>query len=75
VQTAMRRARLALAVLALALFTFVLSVQPAAAFRDRDCSDFPTQAKAQRFFKKHNPRRDPHGLDADNDGIACESNP
>lgn len=42
---------------------------------DRDCSDFPTQKKAQRFFKRHNPKKDPHGLDADEDGIACESNP
>ena len=46
--------------------------QPAAAFRDRDCSDFKTHAQAQRFFEKHNPRRDPHNLDGDNDGIACE---
>jgi len=32
------------------------------------------QRAAQKFFKKHNPRRDPHNLDGDNDGIACESN-
>jgi outer membrane scaffolding protein for murein synthesis (MipA/OmpV family) len=43
-----------------------------ASFRDRDCADFNTQAQAQRFYKKHNPNRDPHGLDADRDGIACE---
>ncbi len=49
--------------------------QPAGAFRDRDCSDFKTHAQAQRFFKKHHPRRDPHHLDADHDGIACESLP
>jgi hypothetical protein len=42
--------------------------------RDYDCSDFPSQAKAQKFFNKHNPRRDPFRLDADHDGIACESN-
>jgi len=43
---------------------------------DKDCSDFPTQAAAQKFFKKHGgPSRDPHRLDADHDGIACESNP
>jgi excalibur calcium-binding domain-containing protein len=42
---------------------------------DKDCSDFNTQKRAQRFFKKHQPKKDPHGLDADNDGIACESNP
>lgn len=48
---------------------------PAGAFYDRDCSDFPTQRAAQKFFKKHHPNRDPHNLDADGDGIACESNP
>jgi hypothetical protein len=30
---------------------------------------------AQRWFKHHHPRRDPSGLDADNDRIACEDNP
>jgi len=38
-------------------------------------ADFPTRRKAQKFFKKHNPNRDPHRLDADNDGIACEDKP
>jgi hypothetical protein len=43
---------------------------------DRDCPDFATQRKAQFFFLNHGgPRRDPHRLDADNDGIACEANP
>jgi len=42
---------------------------------DRDCSDFSNQARAQDFFESHNPGSDPHGLDADGDGIACESNP
>jgi endonuclease YncB( thermonuclease family) len=42
---------------------------------DRDCSDFPNQRKAQKFFIRHNPGRDPHMLDADGDGIACEDNP
>ena len=40
----------------------------------KDCSDFRTQKRAQRWFKRHHPRRDPAGLDADNDGIACEDN-
>jgi hypothetical protein len=56
------------------------AVQPAAAapsataayFHDRDCADFSSQRQAQRFFERHNPGRDPHRLDADNDGIACE---
>lgn len=43
---------------------------------DRDCSDFPNQASAQSFFlASGGPSSDPHGLDADNDGVACESNP
>ncbi len=47
----------------------------ASAFVDRDCGDFKTQKAAQKFFKKNGgPKKDPHGLDADRDGIACESN-
>jgi endonuclease YncB( thermonuclease family) len=42
---------------------------------DQDCSDFNSQRDAQQFFENHNPSSDPHGLDADNDGVACESNP
>ncbi|HYZ92867.1 MAG TPA: thermonuclease family protein [Actinomycetota bacterium] len=41
---------------------------------DRDCPDFSSQADAQRFYEEQGgPARDPHRLDADNDGIACES--
>lgn len=41
--------------------------------RDRDCGDFATQAEAQAFFEAAGgPERDPHRLDADGDGIACE---
>lgn len=39
---------------------------------DRDCSDFRSWAEAQRFYEEQGPG-DPHRLDADNDGIACES--
>ena len=40
---------------------------------DKDCSDFNTWRQAQNFYKKHGgPRYDPHRLDADHDGIACE---
>ncbi|MFW5812181.1 MAG: thermonuclease family protein [Alkalispirochaetaceae bacterium] len=43
---------------------------------DRDCSDFPTQAAAQRFYEAAGgPEVDPHRLDADGDGVACESLP
>jgi hypothetical protein len=41
-------------------------------FKDRNCDDFSSQEKAQKFFEKNQPRKDPHGLDADHDGIACE---
>jgi endonuclease YncB( thermonuclease family) len=43
---------------------------------DKNCSDFDTQAQAQNFFLNNGgPSSDPHGLDGDGDGIACESNP
>lgn len=38
---------------------------------DRDCRDFNSQSEAQSFFVSIGPG-DPHNLDADNDGIACE---
>jgi len=41
---------------------------------DKDCSDFKTHTEAQAFFEKAGPF-DPHKLDHDNDGIACESLP
>lgn len=46
---------------------------PAAA--DVDCPAFETQAQAQRFFLAHDPLNDPNRLDADHDGVACESLP
>jgi len=43
---------------------------------DRDCRNFATQAEAQAFFLANGgPARDPHRLDGDDDGIACESLP
>lgn len=43
---------------------------------DRDCGDFATHAEAQAFFESQGgPASDPHRLDQDNDGIACESLP
>lgn len=41
---------------------------------DRDCSDFRTQAEAQAFFEAAGPG-DPHRLDRDHDGVACEELP
>lgn len=56
-----------------ALVALVVAVPPASA-GDKDCSDFSTWREAQRFYKRHGgPQRDPHRLDADRDGIACES--
>jgi hypothetical protein len=49
---------------------------PSASARDYNCSDFANQKRAQFFFLRHGgPRRDRHRLDADGDGIACESLP
>lgn len=53
------------------------SAAPAPAMRaDRDCSDFATQKAAQEYYiSRGGPQRDPDGLDADGNGVACESNP
>jgi hypothetical protein len=60
--------------LTLVLFLLALTAQPAVASLDKDCSDFSTWRAAQRYFHKHGgPRHDPSRLDADHDGIACES--
>jgi micrococcal nuclease len=43
---------------------------------DRDCKDFRTHAEAQAFFiAAGGPAMDRHRLDADHDGIACETLP
>lgn len=42
---------------------------------DMDCGDFSSQRAAQLFFLSHSPGSDPHRLDADGDGVVCESNP
>ena len=43
---------------------------------DRDCGDFSTHEVAQRFFEAAGgPARDPHRLDGDGNGVACESLP
>jgi hypothetical protein len=62
-----------MAALAAGALALGLATAPATA-ADRDCSDFSTWRAAQKFYKRHGgPRRDPHRLDADRDGIACES--
>lgn len=53
-----------------------LATAPAAVAADRDCGDFASQKAAQIFFlNAGGPSSDPHYLDSDGDGIACESNP
>jgi hypothetical protein len=47
------------------------SVPAFAQQRDLDCADFATQADAQAEFERD--KSDPHGLDPDGDGVACES--
>lgn len=43
---------------------------------DRDCPDFDTQEEAQEFFiAAGGPQKDPHRLDSDHDGVACEKLP
>ena len=43
---------------------------------DKDCADFATHAEAQAFFMAHGgPGNDPHKLDGDHDGVACETLP
>ena len=38
---------------------------------DKDCGDFSSHAQAQAFFEAQG-AGDPHRLDGDGDGIACE---
>jgi hypothetical protein len=53
-----------------------LATAPTAAAADRDCGDFRSQRDAQVFFlNAGGPHSDPHRLDSDGDGIACETNP
>jgi len=40
---------------------------------DLDCADFSSQEEAQDFFEDHG-SDDPHRLDGDSDGYACELN-
>lgn len=58
------------------LLTAVLIAPAQGQTADRDCSDFSNQAEAQRFYEAQGgPQSDPHRLDGDNDGVACESLP
>ena len=45
-------------------------------FQDRNCSDFATWQEAQDFFlSEGGPSQDPHRLDGDGNGVACQSLP
>ena len=45
-------------------------------FEDRDCSDFDSWQQAQDFFlSEGGPEDDPHKMDGNSDGVACESLP
>ena len=58
--------------LAMVAMVAMLVLAPAAmAQQDLDCSDFATQEEAQAEYNTD--PSDPNGLDADNDGIACET--
>jgi len=45
--------------------------QRLSSFEDRDCKDFRTHEEAQRFYESAG-SGDPHRLDGDGDGVACE---
>lgn len=61
----------ALAAVTLAAGLSLSFTAPALAQQDYDCADFATQEEAQAEYDKD--PSDPHGLDADSDGIACET--
>jgi hypothetical protein len=46
---------------------------PSPKARNLNCKDFPSQAAAQAALR--NDPSDPHGLDRNRDGVACERNP
>jgi endonuclease YncB( thermonuclease family) len=69
------RGLLAITLTCLLVGASLLMAAPAQA-ADRDCSDFATQAEAQAFFIANGgPTADPHRLDSEGDGLACETLP
>jgi endonuclease YncB( thermonuclease family) len=68
--------RLSAPITTLALAAALAGAAAPAHAADKNCSDFASQKAAQIFFLNNGgPHSDPHGLDYDGDGIACESNP
>jgi hypothetical protein len=55
---------------------FAVFAPPSARAADRDCPDFPDQRSAQDFFESRGgPIVDPHRLNDDDDGLACDDLP
>ena len=53
-----------------------LAGPPEESFVDRDCGDFADWMEAQAFYlSEGGPNSDPHSLDGDGDGVACQSLP
>jgi hypothetical protein len=68
------RSRVAVAALVISVVVVVCgTVPPAGAQSDLNCEDFTHQEDAQAVLVAD--RRDPHGLDEDRDGIACNHLP
>ena len=64
------------ATLLLSLLVLSLPACDGAVSDSFNCSDFDTQQEAQAQFEADGgPEEDPHNLDSDGDGIACESLP
>ncbi|MCK5490441.1 MAG: excalibur calcium-binding domain-containing protein [Candidatus Pacebacteria bacterium] len=61
-------------VIGIAIIILIMLFKPTEAIiQDYNCSDFDSQADAQREFEKYN--YDIHGLDRDKNGIPCSSLP
>lgn len=58
---------------ALSMLVVALTANVAFAQDDLDCDDFDSQAEAQQTLRAD--PSDPNGLDAENDGVACETTP
>ena len=76
----MRRALIGIAAAAVLLATAAAGgggTAASSASADKDCSDFANQAQAQSYFTSHggSASNDFDNLDADHDGVACESLP
>src|SRR3954451_12501913 len=76
----MRRASIGMAAATVLLATAAAGgggVAASSASADKDCSDFANQAQAQSYFTSHggSSSNDFDNLDADHDGVVCESLP